>query len=232
MILVASPSFAPIILICLHLFSGFGAHGEVLLTPANYNASEGSGGVIFTCTVSVSLPIFFLVDDGQLDNSLQQSRGISTEIVNSSVSMLIIQPLPVNNNTTVVCFSLMGQLIVFSPPVLLLVQGRLSAPPALNIMESTSPSYRLLSWTPPFTLDLTDKDPDIIGYRVCFSSSAVPGALEASLQCVVRQEAYYSFLNVRISLQFSVTALNVVGDGNSSVITHQACTAGMSLCHL
>ena len=47
--------------------------------------------------------------------------------------------------------------------------GLLSAP--TNIQASTNSSAIHLYWDPPFTLDITDVDPDIPGYTVSITNS-------------------------------------------------------------
>lgn len=219
--------FPIIILLCVHVCGAQRDLTKVLLTPMSYAAAEGSSGVLFACTAPTPSDINFFVDGSPLNTELAVMRGIHFVIVSTTMALLIIQPYPMNHNTTLICYSFIeGMKTKLSAPALLQVQGRLSAPSSLTLLP-ISQSYRRLSWTPPFTLDLTDENPDIIGYRVCFNLSNPPVIVEESLQCIVTQESSYIFPNIRHSLQISVTALNLVGDGNSSVITYQACTAGM-----
>ena len=201
------------------------AYSQVQLTPLAFNASEGSNPVVFACSASLSGSIFFSANAVSVaDQNVQQQRGITVTVVNASFSILTILPHLINDNLTITCFlgsSLGGVVFV---DALLLVQGRLPAPPNLIIMEATqSPGLQELSWNPPFTLDLTDQDPDILGYRVCFTMPSVNADMESS-QCRITQALNYSFINVGLLLNFSVAALNPVGDGSSGVVVHQPCT--------
>lgn len=229
---VMSPSFALTFFICLNLiYTSIAQNPTASLTPTIYIASEGNSVVQFICTVSQPTPIIgFTVNGNILDNPTQEIRSIMTNKVNGSAARLTIQPLLLNNMTSLGCYSIINGIAVMRPTdAVLLVQGLLSAPSAMSIIDSTHASFRLLSWTAPFTLDLTDQEPDIIGYRVCFNIPPPSGAAaEMMMHCVHTQEILYSYLNVRLTLQFSVTPLNVVGDGDSSFVTHQSCTAGMS----
>ena len=176
------------------------------------------------------MALTFKVDNSSLHTIDKSSRGIDSDKVNSTISVLNILPLQVNHNSSVQCYAVLmdAELIIFSKIGVLLVQGRLSAPPGLTIMNSTHHKYRLLSWTPPFTLDLTDHEPDIIGYKVCFNISSLDtAAAEMPQHCFFTQNISYTYPNVRLFLQFSVTPLNVLGDGYSSFATHLPCTAGM-----
>ncbi len=44
-------------------------------------------------------------------------------------------------------------------------------PPILSDPIEYKDFYQILTWTPPFTLDITNVDPDITGYRVCKNSA-------------------------------------------------------------
>ncbi len=68
-----------------------------------------------------------------------------------------------------------------------------------------------LTWTPPFTLDITDLDPDIT-YRVCNNDTNT---------CVDTADTSYIFLtsNTKFSVKFLVSACNPVGCSDNSTIT-------------
>jgi len=109
-----------------------------------------------------------------------------------------------------------------------LVQGTLSAPLQVVIRDSTSPTgLRELSWSPPFTIDLTDQDPDILGYKLCFTVS-LPSqrSLTETPQCRITESVTYSFTNVRLAVNFSIAAINPAGEGASVFMVHQACSDG------
>ncbi len=93
----------------------------------------------------------------------------------------------------------------------LFFQELLSSPTRLNISDSEE-SIRRLSWTPPPTLYLIG----IISYNVCSS-------ILNEVSCNDVQGTELSFLNIRIGIEFSVAAVNVVGEGNASTINHEPC---------
>ncbi len=93
--------------------------------------------------------------------------------------------------------------------VILFIQGLLSSPTPLNISDSEGPTRRL-SWTPPPTLEV------ISHYNVCSS-------ILNEVSCNDVQGTELSFLNIRMEIEFSVAAVNVVGEGNASTINHEPC---------
>ena len=77
---------------------------------------------------------------------------------------------------------------------------------------------RRLSWDAPETIDLTDIEPDISNYRVCFNISE-----EINCDNVSESSQQYTFINLRVPLLFSLSAVNVVGEGNATTVEHEAC---------
>lgn len=197
----------------------------VILRPeSGFNASEGSGATTFNCTLSgfASVPANTFVQltgsSGRILEEDYQARGISTEFRQTSAVVKIEASLQ-NNNISILCGSVLA---LNRPPILSLsevfqVQGVLDPPQALGISPSgSSPSLNILSWTAPFSLDLTDIDPDIIGYNICCNISAEPS-------CFFTEKTTYEFLNVRLPLEFRVSAINVVGESPPNVIGHPPC---------
>ena len=79
--------------------------------------------------------------------------------------------------------------------------------------------YFLITWDEPSTLNnYADFEPDISHYRVCYN-------LSTRLTCTNTTDREFIFLkiNVRINLLFTVTAVNLVGEGNGSTVMHWAC---------
>ena len=211
-------------LVLLYLCSISSISGQVRLEPQNFNASEGSEAISFLCSAPVSSIFFFTANDKSIDQVVMQQRGIVQNTVNDSASRLTVRPLLVNNNLSIACFSLA---LMARTDGVLLVQGTLSAPPDAIIGSASSTGLKELSWNPPFTIDLSAQDPDILGYKLCFTL-ALPshsGHIN-TLQCRITQSLTYSFTNVRLNLNFTVAALNPVGEGASSVVLHQACSGG------
>ena len=73
-----------------------------------------------------------------------------------------------------------------------------------------------LTWEPPFTLDITEIDPDITGYCVDVTSSMI-----SHLECVNKTEFSYPVppdagCN---TYSFTITPINIVGHGESSTVS-------------
>ncbi len=200
----------------------YGTSGTIQLIPPNYNASSGSSVISFVCSDPESSSRFFSVNGASVDQAIQDTRGVAINTLNSTTSRITFQPLLINNNITVNCLTVLPE--INQVEGVLLVQGTLSAPsdPVISVL---SPGQQQLSWGAPFTIDLTDQDPDILGYRVCYSmtsssSSSIP------MQCSITSTLTYSFLNVRLLLNFSIAAINPAGEGNISYVTHSPCASG------
>lgn len=196
------------------IWTVLGQNASVSIGPSAFTAGLSSEEITFTCTVSRPvLAVNMFVDEEQFSSDLED-RGIRLD----AAAILTIEPRIENNNTKIKCLATFESgSPVFSPPLIFLVQGLLSAPPDLEIITIDSrPNFNRLSWQPPFTLDISDVEQDITGYKVCFS-------LSATEMCVLTEETSYDFLNIRLPLEFLVTAINVVGESNASRVLHQAC---------
>ena len=102
--------------------------------------------------------------------------------------------------------------------VYLNIQGLLDPPPNLTLSEADEQLTRLLRWDAPETLNITNVDPDIQNYQVCYNLSA------AEMTCTnvsSEGEREFKFSNVRVPLLFTVSAFNVVGEGSASTVVHQ-----------
>ena len=129
-----------------------------------------------------------------------------------------------NNNTTIICLAnvlLPTSRVITSDPVLFKVQGLLDAPSNLMLSEADNQRMRRLSWEEPFSLDITDVDPDIECYNVCYSLVNI--SAEKS-QCTCVNQTEYTFLCVSVPLLYTVSAVNVVGEGEAASILHDGCS--------
>ncbi len=72
-----------------------------------------------------------------------------------------------------------------------------------------------LTWTPPFSLDILGVDPDITGYCVDVVSSTSSATLHS--ECNITRAEFTNLLLPTDSIQFTVTPVNVVGNGTASV---------------
>lgn len=210
--------------------TGLGQNAVVSISPSAFTAglsTNSSRRVTFTCTVSSNnTPIFavnMLVDEMQ-DSPGLEDRGINSFRLDAFTANLTIEPRIENNKTVISCLATLASGAVFSAPLTFLVQGILSAPPDLEVITIDSrPNFKRLSWQPPYTLDITNVEQDITGYRVCFSFSATE-------VCVLTEDTSYDFLSVRLPLEFLVTSINVVGESDASRVLHQACEADTGIC--
>ena len=84
--------------------------------------------------------------------------------------------------------------------------------------------HKRLTWKPPPTLNITEVEPDIFSYNVCSNITTectiinVTEAGEDSQQ--LRQ---YRFPNLKTYINFTVSAVNIVGDGESTSLVHGPC---------
>ena len=91
-------------------------------------------------------------------------------------------------------------------------------------INSLGSYHQRLTWDPPSTLNITAVEPDISSYIVCSNIGTecttinVTEAGEDSHD--LRQ---YKFLNLRAYINFTVTAVNIVGDGESASIVYEPC---------
>ena len=85
--------------------------------------------------------------------------------------------------------------------------------------------HQRLTWKPPSTLNITAVEPDIFSYNVCSNISneciiiSVTEAGEDSQH--LRQ---YKFPNLRAYINFTVSAVNIVGVGESTSRVHEPCS--------
>lgn len=192
------------------------------ISPSTFTASLNSEMVSFTCTAMLAANTSTILAvnmfaNGQQDSTALRRRGISSFRHNDTASILTIEPTAENNNTEIACLVTLRPIAAIeSAAVTFLVQGLLSPPPDLQFMTTSRPQYFKLSWQSPFTLDITDLEQDITGYRVCFTYSRIE-------VCATTENTSLDFLNIRLPLEFNVTAINVIGESNSSHLSYPAC---------
>ena len=91
-------------------------------------------------------------------------------------------------------------------------------------INSLGSYHQRLTWDPPSTLNITAVEPDISSYIVCSNISA-----ECSTINVTEAGGYsrdllqHVFPNLRAYISFIVTAVNIVGDGESASIVSEPC---------
>ena len=93
--------------------------------------------------------------------------------------------------------------------------GLLSAVCSLTATPIPLDSIISLTWTPPFSLDITYEDPDIIGYCVSVANST--STLVIHSECGITDTQYNYTVSpndiVCDTYTFTITPVNVVGNG-------------------
>ena len=102
-----------------------------------------------------------------------------------------------DNYVTVLCFT-----------------GLLEAP--MTELVSVNESYLSFQWRAPFTLDITDVELDIQFYS--FHESLTDSSVNMT------DVGEYVFPNVAVAADFTVSAWNIVGEGERAITTHQPCS--------
>ncbi len=101
------------------------------------------------------------------------------------------------------------------------IVGLLPAVGSLTAIPILLDSIISLTWTPPFSLDIPRGDPDITGYCVGVVNST--SSLVIHSQCGITDTQYNYTVSPRSTpcdnYTFTVTPVNVVGDGTSANVT-------------
>ena len=121
---------------------------------------------------------------------------------------LRLYPLGENDNTTVRCRVIDTNsdpiIVASSKEIFLNIQGLLDPPSNLALSEAGDGLKRVLRWEAPASLDITDVDPDIQSYWVCYNLTS------NDLSCISvssSERREFKFLNVHVPLLFAVTAV-------------------------
>ena len=196
-----------------------------VITPRSYNASlDPESNFTFLCDVTGADSIEWIVDNISSRNKYIIDREITTnnvQTVNISTgsfrSSITVPRDDRNRDTTIICVAdSISSNDVLSDPVVFRVQGLLGAPSNLMLSEVINKHMRTLTWDEPLSLDITDIEQDISHYEVCYSIST-----EKS-QCTCTDQTEFTFLYIRVPLEFTVLAVNVVGEGEATTIFHEA----------
>ncbi len=83
-------------------------------------------------------------------------------------------------------------------------------PPNITDRIEYNNFYQNLTWTPPFTLDITDLHPDISNYIVCNNSADT---------CVNTTGTFNEFETMCDPVEYYISACNTVGCGENATTT-------------
>ena len=91
-------------------------------------------------------------------------------------------------------------------------------------INSLGSYHQRLTWDPPSTLNITAVEPDISSYIVCSNISTECNTINVTEagrdSSDLRQ---HTFLNLRAYINFTVTVVNIVGNGESTSIVTEPC---------
>ena len=208
---------------------------SAMISPREYTASlDPSVCTVFQCDMTeadIILWVFFTQKQEIRQRGISTSHQVAVNLTEGRfTSNISISQSDVNKNTSILCLaSVIQGTDVLSSPAFFKVQGLLGPPPNLTLTVPTDLQLeqrleefvRVLIWDEPNTLNITDVEPDISHYQVCYN-------LSTALTCINITGREFIFLNVRINLLFTVTAVNVVGEGNGSTVIHWACDSSNS----
>ena len=213
-----------LLLLMLALVKDKHAQPTVVITPSGYNASlDPESSFKFQCDVTGADGIRWVVD-GLLSRRPEiRNRGIRENeliVINATTGSfrgsISIERNITNKNTSIICqVESISSAGVSSKPVLFKIQGLLDAPSNLMLSEADNQHMRRLSWDEPFSLDITDIEPDINLYKVCYS---LVNAIKS--HCVLVNQTEFTFPYVNVPLLFTVSVVNVIGEGSVNSTFH------------
>ena len=101
--------------------------------------------------------------------------------------------------------------------------GVLRTCPGLQITQ-LGEYHQHLTWDPPSTLNITVVEPDISSYIVCTNISTECTTIIVTEAGGDSQDLrQYTFPKLRAYIDFTVTAVNIVGNGESTSIEYKPC---------
>ena len=104
-----------------------------------------------------------------------------------------------------------------------LVLGLLEAVGFLMISANGYSSNISITWTPPFTLNITGANPDIIGYCITVTSRIT--SLRVHSQCGINVTEFHYTLSpdhdsACNTYNFTIVPVNIVGNGTSATVMY------------
>ena len=84
--------------------------------------------------------------------------------------------------------------------------------------------HQRLTWDPPSTFNITAVEPDISSYIVCSNISTECTTINVTEAGGDSKDLrQYTFLNLRAYIKFTVTPVNIMGDGENTSIVTEPC---------
>ena len=174
----------------------------------------------FVCKTNLAAIIRWLINGISSADDSVRNRGVTTTTtMESNDSSIFLSTLSIpttisNDNTIILCQAIVtdGDEQVFnSTPVLLRVEDRPGPPLQTDILPSSGTGKEVLMWNEPATVR-------VLHFKVCVNVTA------DSLKCYNNVSGTnFTFPNVGVNLLFTVSAVNVAGEGPNSSALHRAC---------
>ena len=217
-----------------------------------YTAYLGQPAVRFHCSATNDRGIAWKIDGFIRHSNELEARGIETKTSHVlHESNLTISSALKNNNTHIQClarhlvklqfitsdvaiFYVQGQLAQLTDSYCSLVinvrnfypmfsAGELRKCPGIQITQ-LGKYHQRLKWDPPSTLNITAVEPDISSYVLCTNISSECTTINVTEAGSDLQDSrQYTFPNLRAYINFTVRAVNIVGDGESTSIEYKPC---------
>lgn len=200
---------------------------QVNVFPAGEFVTIPHGNAAFTClSLSPSgdeiRQVQWLLNGTLLQHLHLENVEAEFSTIGSGVGTLQFTDIPLAYNmTTIRCHAEFssGHWFVSNDATLLLIQDLLAAVGSPTL--STQDNSIILTWTPPFTLDITDITPDIEGY--CVDVINASSSLNIYSRCRINGTEFIYPIPLKswCSLYlFTLTPVNRVGNGTRTTVSY------------
>jgi hypothetical protein len=194
--------------------------GELLVLPL------GAARELFcTAPVESGYTIIWIVNGSELsaEETYFRSEDIMLANMSRGVKLMFIAT-PEVNNTNVHCLIIDIQRLQISKSsqFSVQIQGRLLAP---DVQFNASDLFILFSWSPPFSLNITDVEPDVLYYSLTVVTTDHDNSTATTLTTMNTTDTQFMLQSescLFVYYQVQIAAVNVVGVGEiySSPLLH------------
>ncbi len=191
----------------------------------------------FTCVTKNSDNVAWIINgDQDIDYFVSNIRRIESRIINeqnrSCTLELTIPAIPVNRRIEEIkceAYITRGGFYVATSveTAQYSIQGLLQMHPNVTY-SSYNATHNLIQWLEPFTLNITDIDPDIENYTVCSHQNTTKRTL---IGCTNSSVPPIFLPKYSVDIFLLITAWNIVGESNNSVALHIAPCGNSSTYH-